>query len=51
MVAAIVRTIFAQPDPAAFVPACDEVGDRLAASLPKIGPLDSEPRTRDRRAQ
>ncbi len=39
MVAAMFRTIFAQPDPAAAHAAWDEVRDRLAASFPKIGPL------------
>jgi putative transposase len=39
MVAAMFRTIFAQPDPKAVPAAWDEVRDRLAASFPKIGPL------------
>lgn len=38
-VAAIFRTIFAQPNPAAVAAAWDEVRDRLAGSFPKIGPL------------
>jgi putative transposase len=39
MVAAMFRTIFAQPDPAAATAAWQEVRDRLATSFPKIGPL------------
>src|SRR3954467_7055314 len=39
MVAALFRTIFAQPDPAAVSAAWDEVRDQLAASFPKVGPL------------
>jgi len=39
MVAAVFRTIFAQPDPAAVSAAWDEVRDQLAASFPKAGPL------------
>ena len=39
MVAAIFRTIFAQPDPSAVRATWDEVRERLAATFPKIGPL------------
>ena len=39
MVAAVFRTIFAQPDPEAMSSTCDQVRDQLAARLPKIGPL------------
>ncbi len=39
MVAAIFRTIFAQPDPEAVSDAWDEVRDQLAASFPTVGPL------------
>ena len=39
MVAAVFRTIFAQPDPAAVAAAWDEVRDQLAGRFPKIGPL------------
>jgi hypothetical protein len=39
MVAAVFRTIFAQPDPAAVSRAWEEVRDQLAASFPKVGPL------------
>jgi putative transposase len=39
MVAAMFRTIFAQPDKAAVAAAWDEVRDRLANTFPKIGPL------------
>ena len=39
MVAAVFRTIFAQPDPEAVSKAWDEVRDQLAASFPKVGPL------------
>jgi putative transposase len=45
MVAAMFRTIFAQPDPAAVLAAWDEVRDRLAASFPKIGPLMDDAKT------
>ena len=37
MVAAVFRTIFAQPDPEAVSKAWDEVRDQLAASFPKVG--------------
>jgi putative transposase len=39
MVAAVFRTIFAQPNPAAVSATWDAVRDQLAASFPKIGPL------------
>ena len=39
MVAAVFRTIFAQPDPDAVAATWDEVRDQLAARFPKIGPL------------
>jgi putative transposase len=39
MVAAVFRTIFAQPDAAAVSRAWDEVRDQLAKSFPRIGPL------------
>ena len=39
----VVRTIFAQPNPEA-VKAWEEVGDQLAASFPKVGPVMDEPK-------
>jgi putative transposase len=39
MVAAVFRTIFAQPDPDAVSTAWDEVRDQLAKSFPKVGLL------------
>ncbi len=39
MVAAVFRTIFAQPDPEAVSHSWDEVRDQLATSFPKVGPL------------
>jgi putative transposase len=39
MVAAVFRTIFAQPDASAVSAVWDEVRDQLAASFPKAGPL------------
>ena len=39
MVAAVFRTIFAQPDPATVADTWDAVRDQLAAAFPKIGPL------------
>ena len=39
MVAAVFRTIFAQPDPEAVSKTWDEVRDHLATSFPKVGPL------------
>src|SRR4051795_13198835 len=42
MVAAVFRTIFAQPDAATVAATWDEVQDQLAKSFPKIGPLMDE---------
>ena len=39
MVAAVFRTIFAQPDPATVATTWDQVRDQLAGRFPKIGPL------------
>jgi putative transposase len=39
MVAAVFRTIFAQPDPNAVAATWDEVRDQLAGRFPKIGTL------------
>ena len=39
MVAALFRTIFAQPDATAVHATWDEVRDQLAKPFPKIGPL------------
>src|SRR5689334_11675846 len=39
MVAAVFRTIFAQPDAAAVAASWDEVRDQLAGPFPKAGPL------------
>ncbi len=39
MVAAVFRTIFAQPDPEPMSKQWDKVRDELAARYPKIGPL------------
>lgn len=39
MVAALFRTIFAQPDPEAVSAAWEEVRDQLTKSFPKVGPL------------
>ncbi len=39
IVAAVFRTIFAQPDPATAASTWDEVRDQLAGRFPKIGPL------------
>ena len=39
MVAAVFRTIFAQPDPATAASTWDEVRDQLAGRFLKIGPL------------
>jgi transposase-like protein len=39
MVAAVFRTIFAQPDADAVSSTWDEVRDQLASRFPKIGPL------------
>jgi transposase-like protein len=45
MVAAMFRTIFAQPDKAAATAAWEEVRDRLATSFPKVGPLMDDANT------
>jgi putative transposase len=42
MVAAVFRTIFAQPDPATVAATWNSVRDQLAAAFPKIGPLMDE---------
>ena len=42
MVAAVFRTIFAQPDPATVAATWDSVQDQLAAAFGKIGPLMDE---------
>src|SRR4051812_43992422 len=42
MVAAVFRTIFAQPDAGTVAATWDEVRDQLAARFPKIGPLMDE---------
>jgi len=42
MVAAVFRTIFAQPDPASMATTWDQVRDQLAGRFPKIGPLMDE---------
>jgi transposase-like protein len=42
MVAAVFRTIFAQPDAATVAATWDSVRDQLAAAFPKIGPLMDE---------
>lgn len=45
MAAALFRTVFAQPDAAAVTQAWDQVGDQLAASFPKAGPLMADAKT------
>jgi putative transposase len=45
MVAAVFRTIFAQPDAATVAATWDSVRDQLAAAFPKIGPLMEEAKT------
>jgi putative transposase len=45
MVAAVFRTIFAQPDAQTVAATWDEVRDQLAARFPKIGPLMDEAKT------
>jgi transposase-like protein len=45
MVAAVFRTIFAQPDAATVAATWDEVRDQLTKSFPKIGPLMDEAKT------
>ena len=39
MVAAVFRTIFAQPDPDSMATTWDQVRDQLAGRFPKVGPL------------
>jgi hypothetical protein len=46
MVAAVFRTIFAQPHAEAVSDTSDEVRDQLTRSFPKFGPLMDEPRPR-----
>jgi putative transposase len=45
MVAAVFRTIFAQPDPDAMATTWEQVRDQLAGRFPKVGPLmdDAKP--------
>ena len=45
MVAAVFRTIFAQPDAKTVAATWDDVGDQLAERFPKIGPLMEEAKT------
>jgi putative transposase len=45
MVAAVFRTIFAQPDAATVAATWDTVRDQLAAAFPKIGPLMDDAKT------
>jgi putative transposase len=45
MVAALFRTIFAQPDPDTVAATWDTVRDQLAAAFPKIGPLMEDAKT------
>ena len=45
MVAAVFRTIFAQPDADAVAATWDQVRDQLAARFPKIGPLMDDAKT------
>jgi transposase-like protein len=45
MVAAVLRTIFAQPDADAVSHTWDEVRDQLTRSFPKIAPLMDEAKT------
>lgn len=45
MVAAVFRTIFAQPDPATVSSTWDQVRDQLSKSFPKIGPLMDSAKT------
>ena len=45
MVAAVFRTIFAQPDPDTAATTWDTVRDQLAAAFPKIGPLMDDAKT------
>lgn len=45
MVAAVFRTIFAQPDPATVSSTWDQVRDQLSKSFPKIAPLMDSSKT------
>ncbi len=45
MVAAVFRTVFAQPDPKAVAQTWEDVRDQLARSFPKVGPLMDEAKT------
>jgi putative transposase len=45
MVAAVFRTIFAQPDPDTVASTWDQIRDQLADRFPKIGPLMDEAKT------
>ena len=45
MVAAVFRTIFAQPDAATVAATWDQVRDQLAKSFPRVGPLMDEAKT------
>lgn len=45
MVAAVFRTIFAQPDPTAVSDTWDSVREQLAGRIPKIGPLMDQAKT------
>lgn len=45
MVAAVFRTIFAQPDPATVASTWDQVRDQLSKSFPKIAPLMDNAKT------
>jgi len=45
MVAAVFRTIFAQPDPTAVTSTWDSVRDQLAGRIPKIGPMMDQAKT------
>jgi len=45
MVAAVFRTIFAQPDAKTVAATWDDVSDQLAERFPKIGPLMEEAKT------
>jgi putative transposase len=45
MVAAVFRTIFAQPDPDSMATTWDQVRDQLAGRFPKVGPLMDEAKT------
>ena len=45
MVAAVFRTVFAQPDPATVANTWDTVRDQLTRTFPKIGPLMDDAKT------